>query len=232
MARKKIVKNKLHGTDFQYSAEINYSTYHPCRNGSNCCDGDYCRCGEINDARVTQVPNVLDKLWPDESEENRYCIDRILSFARIWNVDNWDVGVCRGYYGQEIDGVTFSHSGALVVDERVDALLALETLKEKVEYVLTLEYGHVLDSIKNKNWVIKNVPKNEIVFGQTDYYKKLDQDVVSYYKNQAEEYEHELPRGVCLQVEPHIYRVIDGYHRLSGSEGSVRIICGQENQNE
>jgi hypothetical protein len=212
------VMKTISNYNFYDYSNVDYDEDFPCQNGSDCCYGDYCRCGVIENARVKSIPDVLNLFYSNESEINRYCIDRILTNFKIWNKELWDVNVCGGYYGQEIDSVTFSKSSE--VDGHIGSLSSLVDIRSKVEYVLNLEYGFLLDSVKDKNWEFRDIHWSQLVFGNDNYRRKLDDN--SYYDD------YKLARGICLQStsDNKEYKLIDGYHRLSKYLPSVRVIVG------
>lgn len=220
--RNKPKTGELTGRSFYMS--VDYDTYYACRNGSDCCDNDYCRCGVINNARIEEkylsTEDVMNTVFnrKDLSEIDAYCLERVYAAYKVWDADNWEVQVTGGYYGQEIGGCYFNTNEALKIDAAANALLALKTTRAKIEYILTLEYGHLLESVKDKRWSVKEVSKDKIHFGQEDHYRKLDRTVVDRYV------EYNLPRGICLFKDGK-YRVIDGYHRISAGGNEVKIIC-------
>ena len=209
---------KLSNYDFQYDCKVDYDEDFPCQNGSDCCDGDYCRCGVIENARVKSIPDVLNLLFSEEAEIDRYCIDRILAISKIWNKELWDVDVCGGYYGQEIYSVKFRHSSE--VDEHIASVLSLGDIKSKIEYILKLEYSFLLDSVKDKQWEFRDIRWSQLSFGNDSYRHKLDDS--PYYDD------YQLAKGICIQStsDDAKYKLIDGYHRLSKYQSFVRVIVG------
>lgn len=209
---------KLSNYNFYDFNNVDYMEYFPCRNGSDCCNGDYCRCVEITDTVIKTIPDVLNLLYSNESEIDRYCIDRILTELKIWNKELWYINVCDGYYGQEINRVMFSKSSE--VDGHTASLLSLGDIRSKVEYVLKLEYGFLLDSVKDKNWEFRDIQWSQLSFSNDSYRHKMDDS--SYYDD------YKLARGICLQStsDDTKYKLIDGYHRLSKYLPSVRVIVG------
>lgn len=215
-------KTGLAAHNFYYGGvNVEYSTYYECQNGSNCCDNDYCRCGVIQDEHIEKIDmgRVLSYYSQWDKEIDRYCIERIFSHFKVWSEDAWDIHVCGGYYGQELDGVFLREAEA--IEQAVESCLLLETDSEKIEFVLNLEYGYLLDSVKDKEWEVKEVDKKLIRFVQKDHYRKLDREAVERYK------EHDYPLGICLEDSGH-YEVVDGYHRLSAGGDSVKIISSKK----
>lgn len=218
-------KKSLQEIDFKYSCEIKYDTYYQCQHGSDCCNNDYCRCGTIEDARVVEVPNmayVVEKVaefYGLTEEIDLYACDRLLTLHKAWDKDFYEVSVCGGYYGEEIDSVHFGNSQKLEL--AFEEYCKLKQVRSKVEFLLKAEYGHLIDSVQDKTWKIKLVKKDHILFGNKDYYRKMENEVVENYKD------YSLPKGICLQ-ENDKFRIIDGYHRLSANtDEKVKVIVGK-----
>ena len=77
--------------------------------------------------------------------------------------------------------------------------------------MLNLEYGYVLDRLKDKKWNIKTININNIV--QNDY-KKNDSEIVERYKNSKIEL-----TVLCEQKSDNQFKLIDGYHRFAAAKG-------------
>lgn len=139
--------NRLSGSNnYQWDVDTDYETYCPCQHGSDCCDGDMCRCGEIRNARVTSVDiqGLVKSRFGDLPELTRYVADRILRVNKIWENDNWSVDVEGGYYGQEISGVTLLNAADIDADiDRISSLPEVEIIPE----LLKIEYGYLLDEV-------------------------------------------------------------------------------------
>jgi hypothetical protein len=147
-----------------------------------------------------------------------YCLERILTINKIWKTENWDWNYINGYYGHEIDAVKINEHIADEINLQVQECNKLTNLKDKIEYLLKLEYGYVLDTLKDCNYQIQEVDKNLIFFPQKSHFKKVKKK--TNYKNRQKD----NIMGLCL-LEDGSYRVIDGYNRLSQSRSkSVTII--------
>lgn len=217
--KKQKPKKSLASTNFQWEPGFNiiYSSSTNCEEYGCSVEG-ICRCSTIKDAKVTEVGDIVS-YFVKLNDFDRYCIDRLLVARKIWDTDNWEVRVCGGYYGQEIEGVFLRN--AEKIENEVTELLKLSD-SDKIKYVLNLEYGYILDVLENKTFEICEVNKTDIVFGQEGHYKKLNKDIVEKYQN------YELPRGVCVWDDLK-YRVIDGYHRISACQDKkIKIILAKE----
>jgi len=189
---------------YNSSFDYKYDIYKPCQNGSDCCENDYCRCGEITNAIVEiDFEHLRNSITKDVKDQVLvYCTDRILSIAEIYKSDNWQVNIEKGYYGEEIEGVVLDSSIKTEIFERIRFLENL-TGSEKILSVLDYEYGYLLPKLKDvKQAEIKEVDIESISFNK-DYYKKISEETVDFYKD------YSLPVGVCLDNS-----LIDGYHRV------------------
>ena len=207
-------KHLLSGSNFHYHTEVEYKREYDCESAG--CDNEgICRCSTIYDAHVTEVriagirEEIFKKIGKNKlSETEKYCIDRILMSHKIYQADLWEVEADYGYYGQEIGSVTFDDRKAIECDEHIFKMLSLKTDRAKINYVIELEYGYLIASLKDKYYYLVEIEADKIFFAQETHYKKLDQDVVAEYRN------YSLPRGVVYEDEGK-YRIIDGYHRLA-----------------
>lgn len=208
-------------TNLQYEVEYDYIRSECTCNAYE--DGDYCRCTTIERAWVesVNVSQVVEKFYKrycsEQSEINKYCFDRICTAFKIYDKDHYEVESCGGYYGEEIEGVYFDNENGLL--EAFSDLLTLESDIEKIKYVLEIEYGYLLERIKNKTVAkIKMVDTDSIVLPQQEYFVKLDREVIEDYKNR------DLPIAVCLKEKELVseffdrynyrYILVDGYHRF------------------
>jgi hypothetical protein len=234
--------------DYKYS--INYETEGntDCKN-HGCDDEGICRCfritnvvirdidvlyisnsifSEIFNTKSTQYKrdNKLNQiLYGFNQEIDLYCIDRILRINKLWDPENWDPHWSSGYYGDEVDSIEISDVVYQKIYTDIDHILSLPNLKEKIEYILILEYGYLLEKIKTRNYEVIEVNKSDIIFGQDFYRKKVDKELEYYTDNHFD-----LIKGVCL-LDDGKWRVIDGYHRLlSSKKDKVKIISIYENK--
>jgi hypothetical protein len=100
--------------------------------------------------------------------------------------------------------------------------MSLETLKDKIDYVLKLEYGFILDEIKDKDYQVVTIDSNDLDFGQDKHYKNVLHKTLDYYSDR--EYLRGSIRGIAYW-DSGKWRVVDGYHRLTQTKfPKVRII--------
>jgi len=215
--------NKGLRDNLQYSYDIDYDYDNDI---SNCdCYPDYCRCGIIINKRITSgiIPYQLVSNIYNEDEITQYCIDRVLTLLEIYDKECLEIRTEPGYYGEEIEGVYLEHPH--IYETKIQELLNLKTDREKIEYVLRLEYGFILDSVENCNWNIITVNKDKIIFPQNAYQQKINTKALEIYKN------YPFARGIVIPVDSTRFKVVDGYHRISSASNKFEVICGTKNEN-
>jgi hypothetical protein len=217
MAKKKPTNLKFQGSNWRCLGLL-YTYEEHCN--CNCGDDDYCRCGTITNARVTDVnlATIHHALIENRklTEVESYCVDRILVAYQLYDVNVWNVNVTSGYYGEEIKSITLDSQIATKCDQDIEAMLALLSNAEKIEFVLNLEYGYLLAILAGKRYKIITVEKKDLSF-QTGHYHRLNRDIVSGYKD------YSLPRGIVIKQENQ-YRLIDGYHRCAAADGKIKVL--------
>jgi hypothetical protein len=188
----------------------------------------------IIDAKVVAVDFALliDSLC--QNSQTAWIVDRVLRANKLYNPDIWSVCLQQGYYGQEIGSVMLETTIAKRCEAQVEAVIALRSLRKRLEQLLVYEYGYLLESLKGLSWAKRQVPKENIIFGQTDHYRRLDPDVIEKYK------EYPFPRGIVVPdkmqralFKLQKFRVIDGYHRIAGAflgntDETVEVFVGQK----
>ena len=174
-------------------------------------NGDYCRCTTIEHAWVynVNVNNVVNELYRKHSRADsyidKYCFDRICYAFKIYDKDFYEVETCGGYYGEEVKGVYFDNEEKIF--NAYYEMLTLNTVLEKIQYCLKLEYGYLIDCVESAtSAVIIEVSPNNIRPPQKEYFVKVDKSVIEEYKDRN------LPIAVCVR-DGNGYRLIDGYHR-------------------
>lgn len=213
-----------------YSKDL-YRSYVEHKSERTNCDGscrernDYCRCTKIYDARVVNVDleYFLSCIFLKNSSNNiidKYCVDRIIRIHKLYEPSSWEISVVGGYYGQELDQMMIIPQIANAIWKDALVLSKLKTVNEKIEFILTVEYGYLLDSGKKKNWSVKSISPKLIGFGQNEYVKKIQKsDIYDNYK---------LPLAICIKKGKEV-RIIDGYHRMANhrNDKNVKVIIGE-----
>lgn len=212
--------------DFKYAGGIDYEyeSTHDCDGG--CQNGDYCRCGRICDARVTTLDVTELKNYIVSSLKNEkslkdtiddpftvYCIERLMVIHKMYDMENYEVGVSGGYYGEEIGDVTFYNFHAFHQD--LSHLVHLNSNKGKMEFILMKEYGKILEKLKDVDWTIENIKLSEIETPNEQYANKLAGEDFEYLLKPS-------THGVVLNKDEHkrIFSLIDGYHRYTKNKES------------
>ena len=111
------------------------------------------------------------------------------------------------YYGQEVDMITLKPLIADNVDYNLTQL-NFKTISKKIEYILQLEYGHLIPSVINREWKIVQADLSQMIFSNLKHFQECSKQKLPYLKN------YKLPRGIAIQQSDGRYKVVDGYHRI------------------
>jgi hypothetical protein len=221
--------------DAHYSGSLKYDYYidRDCFE-AGCDDEGICRCGKITDEKVSDIKrSVLDHLVQKiklrkngkikdyhlvvkDNTFFEYCVNRLYSINKLYEPDSWEITISGGYYGQEIDSVSPTNS---FFDDVVQ--LAKLNPQERINYVLTREYGYVHEKLRNKVFIERTVPTKYLVIGNE--YRKI-------YQKIYDDKEYKLPIGIYLRKN-NKFVLIDGYNRfysiVPNIMGNVTIISGE-----
>lgn len=199
-------------SQLNYCCEYDYNSFYECQNGSDCCANDYCRCGVITDARVTQVrfDSFMDSLAKDRNLATLdiYILDRLVRICKLYDPNMWEVNVEAGYYGQEVSGCKTDFNPL------INHLTAVNDLSDldRVKYVLQAEYGYLTDFVKESTqFSFKTVKVNRMKLFNENHMRKISKDSIDIYKN------YSLPKAIVRQTDSEFY-VIDGYHRVVAAQ--------------
>jgi hypothetical protein len=140
-----------------------------------------------------------------------YCVDRILSHYSTWKLENWSYTIDNGFYGEEVNSIFIKTEIFNKIICHINEIEIIDELKDIVFYLLKLEYGEILDKLKDRDYVIDYIEKSKLIFPQKSHKKRVDSEDLSYYHYPL------IPRGIVLCQDEN-YFVIDGYHRLSASK--------------
>lgn len=180
-----------------------------------------CRCTTITNTWISKVNvrEVVKELYRyhgrDDSEIDKYCFDRICYALKIYDEDAYEVETGGGYYGEEVYGVYFGDEEKII--KAYNELFSLTSDLEKILHCLKLEYGYLLDCMKDvSSTYIAEVSVNEIILPQMEYFKKVDKNIIEEYKNR------DLPIAVCIRYGDK-FRLIDGYHRFVANKDMERV---------
>lgn len=229
----------------EYLAHIQYSEdgQYSCEE-SGCDDDGICRCYTLNEVHINYVDlvgitnEIYDQIFPKNTNNTRdiklteilfdynpemidkLCINRILTHHKFYSEDNWTAKWSSGYYGDEFDGIYMNYKYAHLKSD-LEKLFKLNSIRDKIEFILNLEYGYVLDELKDKEYKLQSIDVESIDFSQRQHLTKVQSKDLDFYSDTKY---RDLPRGVVLWKN-NKWRVIDGYHRLSSTKfPKVRVI--------
>lgn len=217
---------------FQYNGVyIDYSYSYNCES-YGCDEEGICRCGSIHNESVesVDVSLLVKKIYDDFFAQGKaadrnntinevlygigkdidiYTIDRIIRSYKIWESENWDIEIEGGYYGQETGDVTIKESIADKIEEELLTVFSLPTLKEKIEYLLKVEYGKVLPELSNCSYESIVIDKDDVVFGVEKHLNKVMKKDLDFYADRN----YSGIRGIVVKSGDK-WRIVDGYHRI------------------
>lgn len=128
-------------------------------------------------------------------------------------MDSIEFSTSCGYYGHE-PGADLDIKVKDQVIEFVGKLNNPSYVENNlIEQVLILEYGFILDELKNKEWKFENIPMKDIIpaAGMRHVVKNI---IDSYVEDSSSERGPYKLSCVCQKIGDK-YRLIDGYHRYS-----------------
>lgn len=217
---------------FQYNGVyVDYSYSYDCES-YGCDEEGICRCGSIHNEHVdsVDVSSIVKRIYDDFFEQGKaadrnnainevlygvgkdidiYTIDRIIRSYKIWENENWNIEVEGGYYGQEVGDVTIKESIADKIEEELLTVFSLPSLKEKIEYLLKLEYGKILPEIADSSYESIVIDKDDVIFGVEKHLKKVMKKDLDFYSDKN----YNSIRGI-VKKSGDKWQVIDGYHRI------------------
>jgi len=201
---------------------------------SGCHDEGICRCSSIVDVEIKSVnltfilDLVYSELLPSDKVSrnremklseilyggetvDRYCIYRILSINKVYMPYKWELNIVGGYYGQETDGFIMDTSVFSKISSQIDFLYTLQSMSDKLKYVLKLEYGHLSEVVKDCDFEIISIYKTDIDTKSLNknHLFNVKQEDLSHYQRGS----YNLPRGIVKKLADG-YSIIDGYHRI------------------
>lgn len=223
------------GVSFKYHTNYDYDAHRDC-SAHGCDEEGICRCETLENAHVVTVDissignEIYNSIFDNSLSSKRnsainsilggvskeidiYTIDRILRINKAYEPSNWEVQVCGGYYGQEIDDVLLENSVAQKIEDQINESLSIIDLTSRIEYLLMLEYGNILPALQGRQYSLETVERDSIIFGSDEHYRKVNTKNLDHYSDKN----YDGIRGIAL-VKDGKFRLIDGYHRSSTSE--------------
>ena len=190
----------------------------------------------LKDPHIHQQYNILGQdqklLLASQMLITRYCIHRVLTHFKVYEGHVWGYQVGADYYGEEINKIHLKASVATKIANLLEHL-RVRTISEKLEIILKMEYGHLIPSVVNKKWFVRQVSRKNLYYSNADHYREclddLGKEENEDYKKVLEEYPY--PRAITILSPDGKYKVIDGYHRLVGTPEDMNplvIYCLRE----
>ena len=223
--------------DFKYMVSYYYDTEFSCEE-SGCNQEGICRCGLITDTYLNDVDinaittniyseifdnsistkrhNAINSLWGISEDIEKYTIDRILRINKIWKTEFWNINVTGGYYGQEIDDIVLIEDMVQKLNSQLEKAFDIDNLTERIEYLLELENGFILEDIKDRKYHISIIDINDIIFSNKEHKRKIVIENLKHYSDKK----YSGIRGI-VQKDGVKWKLIDGYHRLSKTENKL-----------
>jgi len=235
--------------DFQYMKGIDYRVRwsdHACE-----CDDDICRCATIESTEITAfnfkelemcVVGALmaqRQKWMDLKVSKggplmdvgvsesilRYALSKIFILNLGFDINQYAVDYSQGYYGDEVNKITFAQSQKLNRDWLMVGNLHSDRMI--IEFLLTREYGHLMDHVQNRDWIWKEVKASDVIIQTQEHYLSKVCDAISKTPVLTS-----MPL-IVIQEDPdrEVYRLVDGYHRyaqeIAENQSSFYLIVGQ-----
>jgi hypothetical protein len=223
--------------DFKHMVSYDYDIEYSCEE-SGCIEERICRFGYITNTYIKSVDvssivtniyseifdnsistkrhNAINSLWGISKDIEKYTIDRILRINKIWKPEFWDINVGGGYYGQEIDEVVLIEDMVLKLNSQLEKVFEIDNLTKRIEYLLELENGFILDDIKDKKYVVSVIDIDDVIFSNTEHKNRVLIEELEHYSDKN----YKGIRGI-VKKDGNKFKLIDGYHRLSKTENKL-----------
>jgi len=205
-------------TGFKYCLDIDYDT-----DEDPDCKHNYCSCRTLVNIRVTNVDfqSILGKVILEiDPPIVAYAIDRILRIYKVYDRTKWTAEAESDYYGEVVGPVCLE--GREAVQEAIDFVTTPGRHPEEiVEYLLALEYGHLLPGLKGLTWTIETVKAKEVLIPHADYMRKLSVTGEQIYAD----WDGVVAVTVACGGG---YKLIDGYHRFTvNKKKEIQVLVGR-----
>lgn len=219
-------------TNYQYWIDYTPEGEYSCSE-RGCDDEGICRCYRIISVEIESVDlmaitnTIYDRMFPkgsiqtkrdnqiniilngyDQATADKYCIYRILVTNRVFDAGSWEPTWEHNYYGEEVSSIDLIPYRK--VNEEIEKVVSMENLSDKIKFVLTLEYGRVLERLQDLDFTIVMANRDDIVLGQTNHQTTVGLKNLDFYSDRK----YDLPRGVAYS-DGTKWRIVDGYHRIS-----------------
>lgn len=232
-----MLENHFNGI-VSYDYDVEYS----CEE-SGCCSEGICRCGRIYDEHIISPcvseltnffyskmidiskagkrNNKINSIFYGGEEIDKYFINRILTKYKLYDPDVWSIDIVAGYYGDEIGDVRLNNTTFEIVVDACERVLNFDNLSDKVKFILTVEYGYLLNDLSKCDFESIEIDKSEIDF------KDLNQNHIQNIEKSLpliyyDENHYKLHRGV-VRKSGDKYKIIDGYHRILSTNAKFKV---------
>lgn len=223
-----------------YKYEVMYTTvdsYHCEEYG--CDDEGICRCGKIDGVNIISADlnaitqSIHKQIFESDSTKYKrdqkinqilyntgksidvYCINRLLVINKLYDPDKWDASITGGYYGEEISNISIESRTFTNLEKDIENILNMQTLKEKIEFLLIKEYGSILPAIKGKeNYTHQNIDREKLIIGNKRHLNNVEKKSLDFYSDNKYV---GIIRGIAFEDNGY-WRLIDGYHRVSKTD--------------
>lgn len=224
--------------DYQHHVRFTTEGHSSCHEWG-CIDEGICRCYIIDSINIEDVNiqtisellyySIFGKNTKQEKRNNLinsllyqtdidfFAIDRILRNRKVYLNEKWNWETINNYYGDEVKSIYLNDSVYEEISKHLDEYFSMETFTDKVNFLLKIEYGYLLEELKNKSYEVVEVDYSDIHFPQKNHMKKSKLN--NHYDKEI--FKEWFIFGFCKKVDDK-YVVIDGYHRLL-SAGNKKI---------
>lgn len=220
----------LKDEDFLFSGiDVDYRREYNCES-VGCSNEVICRCSQIIDATIISIDmkyivnriysnifdnslaskrnSIIDSILLNTNKEiDIYTIDRIARNCKLYLPSSWDVNISNSYYGEEIESIVIKSEVLQDLESKLEKAFSLE-LKERIDYLLLLEYGYILPELINRDYKIIKINKSDIIFGSENHLKGVSKKDLKHYSDIS----YDGIRGIVIEKSGK-YKLIDGYHR-------------------
>jgi len=215
--------NRILKNNFKPHIHYEHDYYHACESGSDCCDGDYCRCGTVVNScvpvNVTNAYRIALMVAKNKGlckDFRFYCLERMINCLLRGNTECFCVSTCAGYYGEEISGIELDWNILNQINYFVDELGKRKTqthYRSLVEQILTIEYDYVLPHLMNRKWQYEKILIKNIKPGN-DSYRNINGECVAQY---AQDNAWPEPLSCLCKKVDNNFILVDGYHRYTAA---------------
>lgn len=236
-----IIKNKnLLYTGISIDYQYNNSHLNNCQSRGDINNAEWqlksCRCLKIENVQVTRinineiVDELIKQIFNNSKKSRRlnninwifgisfsiqkYTIDRILRNNRIWEKDSYLIVIRDGFYGQEISGVFLKDHIAENIEKQLSKALEINSLSDRIKFLLELEYGEITQHLSNKKYRIITINRGDIIFPNKFWKDSVERKDLSFYRK------YNSILAIVLKTG-NKWEVIDGYHRLSANKDKL-----------